>query len=159
MQSKPQLNDSEHGNVNEKRHDCARHQRTRRDDGEEHDVLDLVTAEHLAIVFVARFALFKFFLKSSLLGRNGRLHCKRIFNQRGDVGVLYSFVFHLLHLAHDACINFIDPVRNRHRRLPVRYEDNALFALLLCERFQNHSLVDGIDVARRFVQQNELATL
>ena len=93
----------------------------------------LVTAEHLAIVPVARLALFKFFLKNSLLGRNGRLHCKRIFYKRGDVRILYSFVFHLFHLTHNAVFNMINAIGYRHGRFPVRHQNDALFALLFSE--------------------------
>ena len=76
-----------------------------------------------------------FFLKRCLFGGDCRLRLPRVFEECGNVRILYSFVFHLLHLAHNAVFHTINSVGDRHGRLSVRYEYNALFALLFGERF------------------------
>ena len=58
-------------------------------------MLDLEAAEHFALVLVARLAFFEFFLKCRLFGGDRRLHFKRVFDERGDVGGLMIFVIHI----------------------------------------------------------------
>ena len=98
-----------------------------------------------------------------MLGRDRRLHFKRVFDQRGDFRILcrdFARVFHiLLYFLHYSTIYPIYPVRDRHSRLPVRYENNTLFALLFGEGLQYHSLVYAVDITCRLVQKDKLAAL
>lgn len=59
----------------------------------------------------------------------------------------------------DSIFKVVNPVCDSHRGFPVWDKDDADFLLLLCQRSQNDSFIDGIDVAGRLVKEDQLASL